>query len=470
MKKALAVLAIIITAQFLTTELFSGQYAFVSEIRIEGNIRTDDATLLRELPFRRGDVIEMTNLDNLLKTGRENLQNLSLFNFVYVNYIADAAELENQYVNIDIIIRVDERWYYWPKLNLILDEHNINTWIKDPDWSKFTAEAGVSFNNLFGKNQNLRALYAMGFRKGFLFSYRNIYLDNLGKHTIDLSLTQEYSRHLNVDIEENSPYSFRSDSAFLIKRYGTSVSYLYRPQVRVRNRFTLSYEYADLSQEVFEKNPQYWGGNEHRRSILSFTYNFTYDQRDNRQYPLGGYLLFCQISGSSNSRFNMKYGQIRGDIYLFEELAKRLNISARLQAGASLKDSEAYIYDRAIGYNGITMRGFEYYVADGQHYFTLSPTLIYNLMPPANFIIKPLKAFPSFSKIHAALYAKCYFDVGYAAHKYASVKNEMSNRLLLSWGAGIDLVAYYDITLSFDYSFNNFGKHGLFVAFKRPLF
>ncbi|MDO9680250.1 MAG: hypothetical protein Q7262_04490, partial [Bacteroidales bacterium] len=65
---------------------------------------------------------------------------------------------------------------------------------------------------------------------------------------------------------------------------------------------------------------------------------------------------------------------------------------------------------------------------------------------------------------------KCFVDIGYASHKYASPLNEMSNKLLLSGGVGLDLVAYYDITLSFEYSINNFGKHGLFVAFKKPMF
>lgn len=470
MKKAFSIFLILVAAQFIATELFSQKHAFVSDIRVTGNEHTKDAIILRELPFRKGDLIEMGSLDLLFRIGRDNILNLSLFNFVFVTYIANAADLDNKYLNIEVVIRVDERWYYWPKLNLSLDEHNINTWIRDPDWSKFTAEAGISFNNLFGRNQNVKALYTMGFRRGFIFSYRNIILDREGKHSIDLSLFQEFSRHLNIGISDNSPESFRSDSLFLIKRYSSSVSYQFRPGLRLRNRFTFSYEYADLAPEVFEKNPDYWGGEEYRRSILSFTYNVTYDHRDNRQYPLDGYLLFCQMKGSSNSRFNMQYGQLKGEFHYYKELAKRFNMTARVQAGTSAKSQEAYIFDRAIGYDEVNMRGFEYYVADGQHYLTLSPTILYNIMPQASFIIKPLRKFPSFSKVHAALYAKCFIDLGYASHKYASLQNEMSNKILLSGGVGLDLVAYYDITLSMEYSLNNFGKHGLFVAFKKPMF
>ena len=470
MKKAFSIFFSLVMAQFLATELFSQEYAFVSDISVTGNVQTKDFIILRELPFKRGDTIEMAALDQMFKIGRDNIHKLSLFNFVFVTFVANAADLDNKYLNIEVVIRVDERWFYWPKLNLSLDEHNINTWIRDPDWSKFTAEAGISFNNLFGRNQNLRALYTMGFRRGFILSYRNIFLDKDGKHLIDLSLLQEFSRHLNIGISENSPESLKSDSLYLIKRYSTSISYQFRPGIRLRNRFTFTYEYADLAPEVFETNPDYWGGDEHRRSILSFIYNITYDHRDNRQYPLDGFLLFCQMKGSSNSRFNMQYGQLKGEFHYYKELAKRINMTARVQAGTSVKTKEAYIFDRAIGYDEVNMRGFEYYVADGQHYITFSPTLLYNIMPQASFIIKPLRKFPSFSKVHAALYAKCFVDIGYASHKYASLQNEMSNKLLLSGGVGLDLVAYYDITLSMEYSLNNFGKHGLFVAFKKPLF
>jgi len=153
MKKAFSILLILIVAQFLATELFSQKHAFVSDIRIIGNQHTKDAIIIRELPFRKGDFIEMESLEQLFRIGRDNLLNLSLFNFVFVTYIADASDLDNEHFNIEVVIRVDERWYYWPKLNFSLDEHNINTWIRDPDWSKFTAEAGISFNNLFEQNQ-----------------------------------------------------------------------------------------------------------------------------------------------------------------------------------------------------------------------------------------------------------------------------------------------------------------------------
>lgn len=470
MKKHFLPLITLIIAQFCANELFSQKYAFVSEIKIQGNDRTEYQTIVRELPFKRGDIIEINKLDPLLKEGRDNISNLSLFNFVYVNYLADAAELDNKYINIEIIVRVDERWYYWPKLNLSLDVHNINSWIKDPDWSKFTAEAGVGFNNMFGRNQTLKALLTMGYRRGFILGYSNIALDNEGRHTFDLSLMQEYSRHLNVGISSNSPFILRSDSLFLIKRYLSSLTYQFRPRPRVRNRIIFSYETASIEREVIENNQSYWGGDELYKDIISLKYNFIYDQRDNKQYPLEGYLISYQLNGSSDSEFEIMYCQLKTDIQLFDKIAKRVYFSGRIQAGASAKNKMAYIFDRAIGYGDVSMRGFEYYVADGQHYITLSPSLIYNLMPPAGFIIKPLRSLPKFSRIHAAVYTKCYFDIGYALHKYASVQNEMSNRLLMSWGLGIDLVAYYDITLSLDYSFNNFGKHGLFLAFKRPLY
>ena len=127
-------------------------------------------------------------------------------------------------------------------------------------------------------------------------------------------------------------------------------------------------------------------------------------------------------------------------------------------------------YAKAIGYENAYLRGMELYVADGQHYSVLNPTLKYNIVPTKVVTIDWLSFLKKFSKIHFALYGKAFADFGYVYNKYRTLRsNNLSNKFLYSTGIGLDFVTYYDINLSIEYSFNMLNKGGVFFTFKGPL-
>ncbi len=47
--------------------------------------------------------------------------------------------------------------------------------------------------------------------------------------------------------------------------------------------------------------------------------------------------------------------------------------------------------------------------------------------------------------------------------------NQYNNKLLFSWGLGVDVVSYYDLVLRFEYAFTSFGSHGFFFGFGMPI-
>ena len=59
--------------------------------------------------------------------------------------------------------------------------------------------------------------------------------------------------------------------------------------------------------------------------------------------------------------------------------------------------------------------------------------------------------------------AKMFADAGYAYHKYAGPSNSLSNTLLYTYGAGIDLVSVYDFVFRVEYSRNQLGREGLYL-------
>lgn len=127
---------------------------------------------------------------------------------------------------------------------------------------------------------------------------------------------------------------------------------------------------------------------------------------------------------------------------------------------------------RALGFGRDYVRGYEYYVVDGQHFALFKTNLKFKLLSGkevhAGFI--PLE---KFSTIPFSFYLNAYADAAYVEDtqfsNIAFTTNRLPNSWLYGYGAGIDFVTYYDIVIRLDYSFNKFGESGLFLHFAAPI-
>jgi hypothetical protein len=104
------------------------------------------------------------------------------------------------------------------------------------------------------------------------------------------------------------------------------------------------------------------------------------------------------------------------------------------------------------------MRGYEYYVIDGDAGIIGRATLLQEIL---NFktkigVGKNSDGFPF------RFYAKAYTDAGYAYNQQPG-NSLLNNKMLYTWGFGIDMVTAYDVVLRIDYSFNQLGGNGLFL-------
>jgi hypothetical protein len=62
------------------------------------------------------------------------------------------------------------------------------------------------------------------------------------------------------------------------------------------------------------------------------------------------------------------------------------------------------------------------------------------------------------------------YDFGYVHNSYAHPTNTLANTFLYGYGAGLDLLTYYDIVLNVSYAFNRMGEGGFFFGIKAPIF
>ena len=113
MKKFLSILFL-----FLSTALYA-QELHIRNIQINGLKTTKETTVLRELSFFVGDKVTIQELHSLLEENKSNLLNQWLFNFVDFTPIIKENE-------VDILLKVTERWYVWPYPIFEISERNFN--------------------------------------------------------------------------------------------------------------------------------------------------------------------------------------------------------------------------------------------------------------------------------------------------------------------------------------------------------
>ena len=462
-------IALCISLVFLICGYIKASDICISEIRISGNKQTKDFTILRELPFRTGDIMPEDKLIHQLQVATEHLNNTSLFNYVDIDYIPDSLEREDC-LSCIVIIRVEERWYYWPQVSLKLEDRNLSNWIHEKNFNRITIGWGLRVYNVFGMRHKFTVSHYFGFEKGFRVGYSNIALDKKRTQMLGFSLAAFYNKTLNLYSENNKAIYVKDPDNFIDKTFEGSINYSYRPGIRTIHSFDIGYERTRLGDTVLTVNKDYWGTDNLANNIFSITYNYSYEHRDYIAYPTKGYYISSGVIGKAADDMRFFYGELNLKLQYYKDLTSRWYWSSRLNSGATFKNKHAYIFDRHVGYDDKYITGYDYYVIDGQQYSILNNDIRFCLIPKRIFKFGSSDKPAKFTKIHLTLYAKLSYDIGYVHNSYRVESNNLANTFLWGSGFGLDLVTYYDIVLNCSYAINKMGEGGFYFGIKAPIF
>jgi outer membrane protein assembly factor BamA len=436
----------------------------INNIQISGNKTTRENVIIREMTFKKGDTISVSGLEQQIIRSRENILNTSLFNFVTITNRTVSAD------HIDIYILVEERWYIWPAVILKYDDRNFSAWLKAKDLSKSKYGFSVERYNCFGRRENLKLSFLFGYAKQFSVSYRNIALDKNRKHLIggDIELTRQ--DELIYKTQNNQPSTYRNNFQSVFERRKFTLNYLYRPNMDNLHNFYLNYFEYKITDTVVRLNPDFLINGENSLKCFTFDYVYSEDKRDIKAYPLkGSYfeLLISQTVSVPFSKSSFLSTAIVPGFYKYFEINKRFYYAAGINMKLSNNSSYSYYYTRSVGYK-YNLHGFEYNTIEGQHFIIIKNLFKIVVFKPkvSEIHLIPLT---KFKKIHYAVYFNLFSDCGYVANRYRTSDNSYANKFLISGGAGVDLVTYYDITLRADYAINGFGKSGVFIHLTAPL-
>jgi len=122
-----------------------------------------------------------------------------------------------------------------------------------------------------------------------------------------------------------------------------------------------------------------------------------------------------------------------------------------------------------LGYRNQLVRGYEYYVVNGNHFTLFKTQLRYAIVEDKIVNIKPLPM-DKFNKIPISIYIGTYADAGYVSENLTTDNpNFLNDDWLYGGGTSIDFVSYYDMVFRIEYSVNRLNEHGLFIHFIAPL-
>lgn len=435
----------------------STQYV-VNNIFVGGNKKTKERIITRELLIQQGDTIYKEHLDFYIEKSKENLLNTSLFNYITIKTTNEHSN------NINLFVLVEERWYLWPYLVFEHADRNFSSFIHNKDWSRINYGLMLVKNNFRGRGETVKLKVRLGYKEQFQLAYEVPYITKNRKHGLSTDINWNRQNEISYITQNDKPVYYKDNNDFVNKVLNSRLTYTYRNKYYILHRFTGLYSYNNIQDTIVTLNNNYFGLGQNHTQYLGLNYNFILDKRNYRHYPLTGYNFEFLISQYG---LNLLPNEMEGIwefetfVYKYWEHTPRWHSGLGARAKISSNKKQPYFIEQGLGYKTF-LRAFEYYVIDGQSFATTRSFIKYTLIPTQ---VKHIEAWnwSKFNKVHYSLYINAFVDLGYVKDAMPNPSNKLPNTYLTSTGIGIDLVAYYDQIIRFEYSLNRLGEHGFFI-------
>ena len=437
-------------------------YVTVNEIKIIGNKVTKQHIILRELQFALRDTIQRSEVSKFVIRAKQNLLNTSLFNFVSIDTAFD------NYNNIDFTIKVSERWYTWPAPIFEVQERNINTWWRE---GRNLNRANYGFfltrNNFRGRKEDLSFYFQFGYTEKYGLTYKIPYLTKGQNSGAGIGFSYSRNREIPYTSINDQVVYFKDPDKYIRQEFNGKINYTYRDGIHNSHYLETRYVQALVDDTLKSYTNDYFMPNETQIKYFLLDYFYKSDFRDSRMYPLQGY--YFELNAQHYGFGILPEEKIDVSNLLltfknFEKLSKRFYFSDGVKVKLSPnKKDEPYYVQGGLGWSNY-VRGYEYYVIDGQSWALGKINLKYELVKPHVYSVN-VPGFSKFNTFHYAFYANIFADGGYVKDYLYYKANPLANQFLFGYGAGIDYVTYYDLVIRFEYSFNRMGENGFFLHF-----
>lgn len=441
-----------------------GQTIEINTIRIQGNQKTRDRIILRELLFAPGYVVPDSIFADQLERSHQLVMNTGLFNE------ATFTVQEQSGNKVDINIMVVEAWYIYPVPVFELIDRNFNVWWVEQNRSLDRINFGIEFAhlNFTGQKDKLKLTAKSGYTQSYSLKYSLPFIDRAQTLGILTEVGYSRNRELNYNSVNNKQLFYKDqDGRFILQRFQAEAGLVYRPGHHLTHSLRLRYQQNQIDTYIAEElNPDYFLAGKKLQRAFFLYYHFIYDFRDVRSYPLSGNLLTMEVRKEGLGFFEDRNALTVNLLYdhywpLSDAWSTGVNFNSKLSL---IRTQQPFNEYRALGFGRNTLYGYEYYVVNGMDMLLTKAFLRWRVTQGELKFGKiiPIKAF---RKMPVKVYLNLNQGLGVVNDPYTRSINPFSNRLLWGGGLGLDVVLYYDKVLRIQYSYNHLLEHGLFLHF-----
>lgn len=438
----------------------------VNNIFIIGNEKTQKSVILRELDFTTDFFYDWETLLGIIEADQNKIYNLRLFTSVEITPLIVSEE------EVEVLITVKERWYILPSIIFQLADRNFSEWWtnQNADFSRVNYGLKLNHSNVGGRNEKLRFSGQLGFTKAIDFQYTIPFIDKKQKHGLAFQFTIFDQKTLAIKSENNRQVFYTSDAEDVLrKNMSTGVRYSYRRTFYNTHNFTLGYNSTWVSPLVLQQNPDYFQHGSNKLRYMFATYSFRHDKRDNVSYATQGELL--QLTATKYGiLFVDELDEVEVNVVAnkYFKINEKFHFNTGLTANWFLSVEQPYTLVRGIGYNPNFIRGYELNVIEGQQLYVHKNSFRWKFVDWA-IDISDYMPLEQFNTIPIRLYLSANFDHGYVKDRNNIPENaRLTNQYLFGYGAGVDLVGFYDAVFRFEYSINDQREGTFFFNFRAP--
>jgi outer membrane protein assembly factor BamA len=433
-------------------------YLIIGKINVTGNKKTKTAIVLRELRLQPGDTIYSDDLTAFLEEKRQQLLNSSLF--LTVSIYTSHTTTHATDLNVDVF----ERQYFLAIPVLSLADRNFNVWWVDEHHRLDRLNYGLKVyqNNMTGKNDRLALTIQHGYTRRYSLEYQLPYFDKDLKQGLGIFISYSHNREVNFKDSANKQVYLKLDN-FVKQEFSFGLNYTYKKAIRLKHKVSLTYNVFKVKDTVLERNPHFFPNDKPTQKYLELSYNFNYTGADVWAYPLRGFNI---NAGVVRRGFGL-LGKIDETIFSLDA-AKYWTFFPKTYGEmeflgkAHFPINQPYFLVQSMGYYENYLRGMEYFVLESDRFGILRNTLKREALA---FQVHTSLLPKQFSTIPVHIYVKAYSDLGYS-YRANQGSSMLDNKLLYTYGFGLDIVTFYDALLRVEYSINQLGQKGLFLHFK----
>ncbi|MDX1478227.1 MAG: BamA/TamA family outer membrane protein [Saprospiraceae bacterium] len=443
-----------------------GQMLLISGIEVEGNHKTKERIILRELDFAVGDTITQASLSTRLDRNRNNLLKTGLFTEVTLNISEWNTELQQ----IAIAISVAESWYIFPVPLFELADRNFNVWWTEQKRSLSRVNVGLRLQllNLNGINDHLKIKGQLGYTPKFELTYLLPFVNRKQTVGLEFNVLRSVNKEISLLNADNKQMFFEQDDEIIFRRTRVRLGTVFRPNLYVTHRLRMVYQRNSVLESlVAEYNPDFFLEGRDRQESVGIEYEFVYDDRNRAILPTRGWYTGLELVKGGIGLFgDVNTLAISPFVRFYHPVSRKVSVALAAKVKRSLnRDKVAYYNYWGLGFLEDYLRGYELYVIGGLDYVYAKNEIRLQLvdatidwkrkMPIRSFRVMPWQFYLSFN-----------YDVGYVNDPFYAEGNSFTNRWLHGGGVGFNFLLYNIFVFQVELSANHLGEKGLFLHTK----